>query len=454
MIVQYSAAALVSENKVLAHPASVDSIPSSAGQEDHVSMGTIAARKAGEIAGNVRRVLAMELMVACQGIDMRGNKGLGKGTQAAYDLVRSKVATLDEDRELYGDINYCEEIIKDGSLIKAVEEAIAVRLKQDNAEPEKGGKYYGRKRKKERPVRLPNIFEAVLPILVMMVLMIYGFVGGGDYTDAHMPLVISIAVACIIGGICGHSFSDMLAGMLDRLNATMEAILILCTVGILVATFIMSGTIPALIYYGLDLLTPSLFLPVGCLMVSIVSLACGSSWTATATIGIAFLGIGAGLGINPALTAGMVISGAYVGDKFSPLSDTTNLAAAVAQTGLFDHVTAMISTTAPTFIISLILYTILGLNIDTSNFDASVATDLQHALAEGFNLNPLVLLPIAVIIVVCILKMPGLVGIAISVGVGILCTMVFQECTVSAICLILYIMASLWSHPMTWPMSC
>ena len=113
-------------------------------------------------------------------------------------------------------------------------------------------------------------------------------------------------------------------------------------------------------------------------------------------------------GDQSALTAGMVISGAYVGDKFSPLSDTTNLAAAVAQTGLFDHVTAMISTTAPTFIISLILYTILGLNIDTSNFDASVATDLQQALAEGFNLNPLVLLPIAVIIVVCILKMPGL----------------------------------------------
>ena len=128
MIVQYSAAALVSENKVLAHPASVDSIPSSAGQEDHVSMGTIAARKAGEIAKNVRRVLAMELMVACQGIDMRGNKGLGKGTQAAYDLVRKQVATLDDDRELYGDINYCEEIIENGSLIKAVEEAIGAAI--------------------------------------------------------------------------------------------------------------------------------------------------------------------------------------------------------------------------------------------------------------------------------------------------------------------------------------
>lgn len=128
MIVQYSAAALVSENKVLAHPASVDSIPSSAGQEDHVSMGTIAARQAAEIGKNVRRVLAMELMVACQGIDLRGNKGLGKGTQAAYDLVRAKVATLDQDRELYEDINYCEEIIRDDSLIAAVEQAIGGAL--------------------------------------------------------------------------------------------------------------------------------------------------------------------------------------------------------------------------------------------------------------------------------------------------------------------------------------
>ena len=128
MIVQYSAAALVSENKVLAHPASVDSIPSSAGQEDHVSMGTIAARQSAEIGRNVRRVLAMEMMVACQGIDMRGNKGLGKGTQAAYDLVRKGCPRLEEDREMYEDINYCEKIIEDGSLLKAVEAAIGGSL--------------------------------------------------------------------------------------------------------------------------------------------------------------------------------------------------------------------------------------------------------------------------------------------------------------------------------------
>ena len=123
MIVQYTAAALVSENKVLAHPASVDSIPSSANQEDHVSMGTIAARKAREILGNVRRVLAIELMCACQAIDLRGDKGMGVGTRAAYDCVRAKIPYLTEDRPLYDDINRSEALIVDGSLVAAVEKA-------------------------------------------------------------------------------------------------------------------------------------------------------------------------------------------------------------------------------------------------------------------------------------------------------------------------------------------
>ena len=277
----------------------------------------------------------------------------------------------------------------------------------------------------KKTVRPPNFIEALIPIVIMMVLMIYG-IHEDIYVDAHMPLIVSIVVACIIGTLCGHSFSDMLAGMLDRLNATMEAILILCTVGLLVASFLMSGTIPALIYYGLDLLTPQLFLPVGCILCAIVGLACGSSWTATATVGIAFLGIGAGLGINPAITAGMIISGAYVGDKFSPLSDTTNLAAAVSGTGLFDHVTAMVSTTAPTMVIALILYTIIGLVTGNGNYDPTVANELQAALREGFNLNPLVLLPIVVVIGACILRIPGLVGIAISVCTGVLFAIIFQ----------------------------
>jgi histidine ammonia-lyase len=124
MIVQYSAASLVSENKILAHPASVDSIPSSANKEDHVSMGTIAARKSREIMMNVRRVLAMEIMCACQGIDLRGNKGLGKGTAPVYEIVRSCVPMLKEDRPLFEDINNCENLIINGNLVKAAEEII------------------------------------------------------------------------------------------------------------------------------------------------------------------------------------------------------------------------------------------------------------------------------------------------------------------------------------------
>ena len=280
-------------------------------------------------------------------------------------------------------------------------------------------------KKSKKAVRAPNFIEALIPVVVMMVMMIY-VMTGDIYDAAHMPLIISIVVACGIGALCGHSFSDMLAGMLDRLNATMEAILILCTVGLLVASFFMSGTIPALIYYGLNLLTPKLFLPVGCILCAVVGMACGSSWTATATIGIACLGIGAGLGINPAITAGMIISGAYVGDKFSPLSDTTNLAAAVSGTGLFDHVTAMVSTTAPTLLIALILYTIIGVVTGGSNYDPTLATDLQAVLDSGFNLNPIVLLPILVVIGACMLRLPGLIGITISVATGVLFAVVFQ----------------------------
>lgn len=281
--------------------------------------------------------------------------------------------------------------------------------------------------KKKKEVRLPNPFEALLPILVMVLLMLYGFLSGDqEYTDAHMPLIVAIVVACLVGKACGHDFADMMDGMLSRLNATMEAILILLTVGLLVSSFMMSGTIPAVIYYGLNIMTPKFFLPVGLVICAIVGWACGSSWTATATIGIAFMGIGAGLGINPAITAGMVISGAYVGDKFSPLSDTTNLAAAVSGTDLFDHVDAMKSTTGPVFLIAFVIYLIMGLTMQVGHVDASIATNMQAAITSTFNIHWYLVLPILVVLIVSILKLPGLVGIAISVLTGVLFAVFFQ----------------------------
>lgn len=290
--------------------------------------------------------------------------------------------------------------------------------------------------KKNKSIRLPSYIEAILPIITMVSLMIYIFVFAKKevngklesiYDGAHMPLVCGIIVACMVGIKCGHTFKEMVSGMIERITTTLDAILILLTVGLLISSFMISGTIPALIYYGLELLNPKLFLPIGCIITAIVGLACGSSWTATATIGIAFMTIGQGLGINPAITAGMVISGAYIGDKFSPLSDTTNLAAGVSKTGLFDHVTAMISTTGPVFLISLILYTILGLRANVVNYDPTIAEGIKTSLANNFNLNPLVLLPILIIVLVCVLRIEGLAGVMISVVVGIIFSQIFQE---------------------------
>ena len=154
----------------------------------------------------------------------------------------------------------------------------------------------------KKVAREPSFLLALIPIVAMIGFMLYCFLGHSEsgYHDAHMPLVMSIVVACIVGHFCGHDFKDMLSGMIERLSASMEAVLILCTVGFLVSSFMASGAIPSLIVYGLDLLTPKLFLPIGCILCAIVGMACGSSWTTTATIGLAFLGIGAGLGINPA----------------------------------------------------------------------------------------------------------------------------------------------------------
>ncbi len=280
--------------------------------------------------------------------------------------------------------------------------------------------------KKVRQVRQPNTIEALIPILTMAGLMLYMLVVDKGYEDAHMPLVVAMCVACGIGVFCGHSFQDILAGMIERVSNTMEALLILCTVGFLVSSFMAAGTIPAMIYYGLGTLTPKLFLPVGCILCAITGLACGSSWTTTATVGLAFVGIGAGLGLNPALTAGMIISGAYVGDKFSPLSDTTNLAAAVSSTGLFDHVRAMVSTTGPTLVIALVLYSVLGMNVDSTAYDPAVAESIRTAIAENFNLNFLVLIPLIVIIVVCIVKIPALPGIILAVVVALATSVIFQ----------------------------
>ena len=180
-------------------------------------------------------------------------------------------------------------------------------------------------------------------------------------------------------------------------------------VGMLIGSWVWSGTMPAMVYYGLDLISPGAFLVVGAVLTAIVGLATGSSWTASGTVGVALMGIAMGLGINPALAAGMVISGAYTGDKLSPLSDSTNVAAAGAETPLYDHVSAMMTTTIPSFLIALVLYGIVGaMVIDESGYDASLALDIQNAIADNFYLSPWIMLPVLVVIFGAVKKIPAI----------------------------------------------
>lgn len=284
--------------------------------------------------------------------------------------------------------------------------------------------------------RIPSKFEALLPIVVLLVILIPNYIFHWGI-DPHIPIVIAAAVGMMVGRLCGYSYNAMLAGMLNTINRTMEAMLILMLVGCLTASWILSGTIPAIVYYGLNFLSPKIFLPVGLILCVTIGLACGSAWTTTATLGVAFMSMGAGLGINPAITAGMCISGAAMGDKLSPLSDSTNLAAGVSETNLFDHINAMLTTTVPSFFIALFIYGGISFFMTSKNYDDQIALELQQTLNEHFELSPILLIPALVIILVAVFRIPAIPGIFISSITGFIFALIFQksgviDCIISA----------------------
>lgn len=246
------------------------------------------------------------------------------------------------------------------------------------------------------------------------------------YGQVHIPLIVSCIFASVVAVLNGYKWSFLEAGILASINRSMQAMLILITVGLLIGSWIAAGVVPAMIYYGLMVLKPSIFLLAGCLLCCIVSLATGSSWTTAGTIGIALIGVGSGLGIDPAMTAGAIVSGAYFGDKMSPLSDTTNLAPAMAGSTLFDHIRHMIWTVTPSLIIALIVYGILGAGIDTSKVDLSLVSSLQNGLAESFNINLALLIPPLVVILIVALKLPAIPGLMGGIILGCVFGSIFQ----------------------------
>lgn len=274
-------------------------------------------------------------------------------------------------------------------------------------------------------VRLPNKVEAIIPIVFLLAVMITNYALGWGL-DPHIPVTLSCGVAMIIGKLCGYDYKDMLAAGLEAVNQSLEAIIIILLVGCLIGSFTACGTIPAVVYYGLKLLTPAIFLPFVTILCAVVGIALGSAWTVTATLGIAFMAIGTTMGLNPALIAGAILSGACCGDKFSPLSDSTNLAAGSAQTGLFDHVAAMVTTTFPSLVIAVILYTFFSLS-KVGTYDPSLATELSSAILDHYTyMSPILLIPILLIVVVAVIKMPAIPSVVLLSLLGCIFAIIFQ----------------------------
>jgi Na+:H+ antiporter, NhaC family len=276
--------------------------------------------------------------------------------------------------------------------------------------------------------KTPSLLEAFLPIVFLVSLLginvlLYG--GDSSYGANQIALLMSAAVATIIALRLGFKWETLQDGIVNSISSSMSAILILLMIGALAGTWLLSGIVPAMIYYGLKILNPAIFLFATCLVCCIVSLATGSSWSTVATVGIALLGIGKALGFNEAMVAGAIISGAYFGDKMSPLSDTTNLAPAVAGTDLFTHIRYMMFTTIHSITITILIFLAIGFFRDN---DASLehVQPVLSAIESKFNIGWWLFIVPALVIVLIVKKMPALPALFIGTLLGALMAVIAQ----------------------------
>ncbi|MCF6350415.1 MAG: Na+/H+ antiporter NhaC [Flavobacteriaceae bacterium] len=276
-----------------------------------------------------------------------------------------------------------------------------------------------------------NIWEALIPVLFLMFFLGYNikFAKGellGEYSN-HFILLISGFVATIVGLFNKVSLKRMLSEVFENLQSVFVPILILFLVGALAGTWKVSGVIPAMVYYGLQIINPEIFLPLSVIIAIIVSLATGSSWTTSATVGIALIGIGSAFGISPGMIAGAVISGAYFGDKMSPLSDTTNLAPAMAGTDLYAHIRYMAITTIPTIIITLIFFGFVSMNIVIKPIgETNQISQLMSTLKETFYITPYLFIVPFTVVGLILLKTKPLIALTVGVLIAVIFAFVFQ----------------------------
>ncbi len=271
---------------------------------------------------------------------------------------------------------------------------------------------------------------ALLPIIVLVVALTWNvlYVYGDDALSGSSQMIILLVTgfASAIGMWRGVRWATQQASVVSTIGNAMPSILILLLVGSLASIWLLCGTVPVLVYYGVKLLNPTIFLVACCIACALTSVVSGSSWSTAATIGVAMVGVGRALGIPDGLIGGAIISGSYFGDKISPLSDTTNLAAAVTETPLFDHIRYLLMTTGPSMIISLILFTIIGLNLETSSSAVDVTTVL-NAIDQRFNVTLWLLLPPAITLGLIIKKVEAIPALFVGVIVGAICALIFQQ---------------------------
>ena len=264
------------------------------------------------------------------------------------------------------------------------------------------------------------MWQCLIVMVVLIALIYWGVMIDTDAGEAHVSLILAGAFAAIVAMLNGWKWNYMEQGILAAINRTMQAILILAVVGLMLGSWMAGGVVPSMMFYGIKVIAPSIFLFTACLLCSIVSLATGSSWSTAGSMGVALIGVGTALGFPTYMTAGAVVSGAYFGDKMSPLSDTTNLAPAVAGATLFDHVKHMIWTTGPSLVIALIVYLVLGFtNHGSGAADLHTIDEILAFIEANYNVSVLCLIPPLFVIVAVALKLPALPSLIGGVVLGL-----------------------------------
>ena len=285
-------------------------------------------------------------------------------------------------------------------------------------------------------IKTPTVLQAFLPVLFLVIFISLNvFVFGDSSLDGsnQIVLILAAAFASLIAGSLGHKWLELREGIVQSISSAMSSLLILLMVGALTGTWLLSGVVPAMIYYGLQILNPNIFLFAACCVCIVVSMATGSSWTTAATVGIALIGIGKALGIEEGMVAGAVLSGAYFGDKMSPLSDTTNLAPAMAGTDLFTHIKYITYTTIPSISITLIIFLIIGFGFEGAGGEISETQLILSSITEKFEINGWLFLVPAAVIFLIIKKVNALPSLLTGALLGALFALVFQPDIVAEI---------------------